>query len=133
MRNDPSQVFVPLPVGASVSGTPCGLQVTPEAAIELTEALLQVAPLRTVTTEEAAKILHACPKTVLDLIASDEIPAAKPGRGWVMYERDVHAYLRRLMERARTSPNATEPAHPASIVKVESRPPGRRRRSPPPL
>lgn len=47
----------------------------------------------TVNVQGAADILKVHPKTVLDLIERCEIPAAREGRAYVMFTKDVVAHL----------------------------------------
>ena len=49
--------------------------------------------MSTLNVIEAAEVLKVHPKTVLDLIGNGELPAAKIGRGYVMLQRDVLAYI----------------------------------------
>ncbi len=51
----------------------------------------------TVDITEAANLLKVHPKTVLDLIQSGALPAAKVGRAYVMLTRDVLAYIERAI------------------------------------
>lgn len=58
------------------------------------QAALQFdAPPTTTDVEGAANILKVHPKTVLELIASGAIPAAKIGRAYAMMVKDVMDYL----------------------------------------
>ncbi|MDH6168090.1 excisionase family DNA binding protein [Variovorax boronicumulans] len=49
----------------------------------------------TVDVLGAAELLKVHPKTVLDLINSGDIRAAKIGRAWVMLTKDVLDYIER--------------------------------------
>lgn len=49
--------------------------------------------MSTCNVEQAAALLHVHPKTLLDLISTGVLPAAKIGRAWVLLERDVLSYL----------------------------------------
>lgn len=48
----------------------------------------------TLTREEAAELMKASPDTVSDCIKNRGLPAAKVGRGYVLIEDDVRAWLR---------------------------------------
>ena len=49
--------------------------------------------MSTVNVPEAANLLKVHPKTVLELINTGAIPAAKIGRSFVMLERDVMNHI----------------------------------------
>lgn len=50
--------------------------------------------MRTYTVEEAAEMLKCSSDKVLELIHSDNLPAAKIGRAWVLIDVDVIEYIR---------------------------------------
>lgn len=51
----------------------------------------------TVDIQGASALLKIHPKSVLDLIASGAIPAARVGRAYVMLTRDVMAHVEQLI------------------------------------
>lgn len=53
----------------------------------------------TVDIPGAADLLKVHPKTVLDLIGSGDIPAAKVGRAYVMLTKDVLSYIEQAIVR----------------------------------
>lgn len=68
----------------------------------------------TVGVDEAAIILKVHPKTVLELIATCAIPAAKEGRAWVMMTSDVVGHIQTKIAkqtalRMRQPPKAKSP------------------------
>lgn len=50
-------------------------------------------PVETLTLTEAARWLNVSDKTLLELVASGEVPAAKPARAWVFYLPILRDYL----------------------------------------
>lgn len=50
--------------------------------------------MQTLRLEEAADLLKCSSDTVLELIHSDSLPAAKIGRSWVLVDVDVIEYIR---------------------------------------
>lgn len=57
----------------------------------------------TVDIPGAADLLKVHPKTMLDLIGSGAIPAAKVGRAYVMLTKDVLAYIEHAIVRQTAS------------------------------
>lgn len=55
-------------------------------------------PVETLTLGEAARYLNINDKTLLDLVDSGEVPAAKPGRAWVFYLPHLRDYLVKKIE-----------------------------------
>lgn len=53
----------------------------------------------TLNTIEASKMMNVHTQTVLDLISSGALPAAKIGRAYVMLTRDVLGYVERAIIR----------------------------------
>lgn len=53
--------------------------------------------MSTETIQTAAGLLKVHPKTVLDMISSCELPAAKVGRAYVILTSDVMAYIERAV------------------------------------
>lgn len=51
----------------------------------------------TVDIQGAAELLKIHPKSVLDLIASGALPAARVGRAYVLLTRDVLAHVEQLI------------------------------------
>lgn len=50
--------------------------------------------MQTLKLDEAAELLKCSSDTVLELIHSDNLPAAKIGRAWVLVDVDVIEYIR---------------------------------------
>lgn len=50
-------------------------------------------PVETLTLNEAARYLNVSDKTLLEMVDSGEVPAAKPGRAWVFYLPFLRDYL----------------------------------------
>ena len=50
--------------------------------------------MKTLNLEQAAAFLHMHPYTLQQKIHAGEIPAAKPGKRWVLVDDDLVAYLR---------------------------------------
>lgn len=68
----------------------------------------------TVDIHQAADLMKVHPKTVLDLIGSGAIPAAKVGRAYVMLTKDVlshieSAIVRQTAMRMRRPTNSPKP------------------------
>ena len=53
--------------------------------------------MSTETIQTAAGLLKVHPKTVLDMISSCELPAAKVGRAYVILTSDVMGYIERAV------------------------------------
>lgn len=74
----------------------------------------------TVDINGAADLLKIHPKTVLDLIGTGELPAAKVGRAYVMLTRDIlehiqNAIYNQTAERLIASGRKCRPAQPKRI------------------
>lgn len=55
--------------------------------------------MQTYDADGAANILHVDRDTVLDLINTGDLPAAKIGRSWVIAEDHIAAYLHEVIAR----------------------------------
>lgn len=55
-------------------------------------------PVETLTLNEAARYLNVSDKTLLEMVDSGEVPAAKPGRAWVFYLPMLRDYLVKKIE-----------------------------------
>ena len=67
---------------------------------------------------EASDLLKVHPNTVLKMITSGEIPAAKVGRAWVMLKKDVLDYIENMIIR-QTAERMRKPT--TSVLPILSR------------
>ena len=74
----------------------------------------------TVDITSAADMLRTHPRTVMDLIHSGTLPAAKVGRAWVMMTHDVLAYLDRQITQQTASRMGINPAHLAGRARLQA-------------
>src|SRR6266581_498266 len=80
--------------------------------------------MRTLTLQEAAKLLHIHPVTLLRKAQSGDVPAAKPGKCWVFVDIDLVDYLRSNYRRQASKDSVRKEANEWLSIDQKSRPTG---------
>jgi excisionase family DNA binding protein len=77
--------------------------------------------MRTLTLQEAARLLHIHPITLLRKAQSGEVPAAKPGKCWVFIDIDLVDYLRSNYRRQASKDSVRKEANEWLSIDLKSR------------